>query len=90
MSGYKRIKPWGVGRAWRRSPLPLLQSWGVRVEDAAASFAELPRRDGSASAGGASEGGSARRSVVAEPGRTRSPLPLSFIRFVLWLTMTSR
>ena len=27
MSGYKRIKPWGVGRAWRRSPLTLLQSW---------------------------------------------------------------
>ena len=27
MSGYKRIKLWNVGRAWRRSPLTLLQSW---------------------------------------------------------------
>ena len=27
MSGYKRIKLWGVSRAWRRSPLTLLQSW---------------------------------------------------------------
>ena len=27
MSGYKRNKLWNVGRAWRRSPFTLLQTW---------------------------------------------------------------